>query len=105
MADILLISQNSDFSNDLQNQISRYAPDFCFNKETPDVVIIDDDLNEYQKVRKDNPTVPVILISSEVGADEDKLNIILKKPFSLMRLLEMLRAANNKLDSSVDGYL
>ena len=33
------------------------------------------------------------------------LNIYVKKPFSLMSFLDVLRAANNNLDNSADGYL
>ena len=46
----------------------------------------------------------MIFLSAE-NKENDILNIYVKKPFSLMSFLDVLRAANNNLDNSADGYL
>lgn len=107
MTNIYLASANTDFYDDLKMQINLFAPDFSINSEMPDIAVIDDDMAQYNLLRSRFPAVPVIFLTtdSEQGPVGDNLNIILKKPVFLMRLLDELRAANNRLDNSVEGYL
>lgn len=105
MAKILLVSDNADFSEDLKSQVQRYAPDFIFDGDTPDIIVVDDAVDVCRKMREEHPSVPLILLTNDADIENDNLNISLKKPFSLMYFLDILRAANNKLDNSEDGYL
>ena len=88
---------------DLENQISRFVADAHFSEETPDVIIVDED--NLQKLRAEFPCVPVIYLANNVNTTDDALNITVKKPFKLMRLLDIIRSANNRLDNSEEGVL
>lgn len=105
MFNLLLVSDNFDFSEDLQMQIQRFAPDFLFTDKTPDLLIVDENEEKYKLSRTKHSNIPIIFLSSKTEIISDKLNIVIKKPFSLMAFLDVLRAANNKLDNSVDGYI
>ncbi len=105
MSHILFISSNQKFADDLQMQIQKYAPEFSFVAEMPDLILIDEDEARYNNLRIRYPNVPMVLFSGDSTMEEDNLNLVVKKPFSLMRLLDILRAANNRLDNSIDGYL
>lgn len=104
MAHILFISDNEDFAEDLKAQILRFAPDFSFVENAPDLLLIDENSECYNELRQKYPTIPLIFLSAE-NKENDILNIYVKKPFSLMSFLDVLRAANNNLDNSADGYL
>lgn len=104
MAHILFISDNEDFAEDLKAQILRFAPDFSFVEKAPDLLLIDENSECCNELRQKYPTIPLIFLSAE-NKENDILNIYVKKPFSLMSFLDVLRAANNNLDNSADGYL
>ncbi len=104
MAHILFISDNKDFAEDLKAQILRFAPDFSFVENAPDLLLIDENSECCNELRQKYPTIPLIFLSAE-NKENDILNIYVKKPFSLMSFLDVLRAANNNLDNSADGYL
>ena len=104
MAHILFISDNEDFAEDLKAQILRFAPDFSFVENAPDLLLIDENSECCNELRQKYPTIPLIFLSAE-NKENDMLNIYVKKPFSLMSFLDVLRAANNNLDNSADGYL
>lgn len=104
MAHILFISDNEDFVEDLKAQILRFAPDFSFVENAPDLLLIDENSECCNELRQKYPTIPLIFLSAE-NKENDILNIYVKKPFSLMSFLDVLRAANNNLDNSADGYL
>lgn len=104
MAHILFISDNEDFAEDLKAQILRFAPDFSFVENAPDLLLIDENSECCNELRQKYPTIPLIFLSAE-NKENDILNIYVKKPFFLMSFLDVLRAANNNLDNSADGYL
>lgn len=104
MAHILFISDNEDFAEDLKAQILRFAPDFSFVENAPDLLLIDENSECCNELRQKYPTIPLIFLSAE-NKENDILNIYVKKPFPLMSFLDVLRAANNNLDNSADGYL
>ena len=105
MINILLCSDNIDFADDLQKQIIRFIPGSSFMSELPDLIIIDNDLTVYAEKRKKYPSVPVIFMGNGAGINQDNLNITIPKPFSLMKLFDILKAANHKLDNSAEGFL
>lgn len=104
MLHILFVSENEDFAEDLKTQVLRFAPDFSFVENAPDLLLIDENSELCGELRQKYPTIPLIFLSAE-NKENDMLNIYVKKPFSLMAFLDVLRAANNNLDNSVDGYL
>lgn len=105
MSNILVFSGNADFKEDLERQISRFISESKFVEKSPDIIIIDEDVNVFKQKRHEYPTVPMIFLSQISDIMGDKLNILIKKPFSLMLLLDTIRAANNKLDNSKEGFL
>ena len=108
MSNIAFYSDNQDFVNDLIVQIEKYAPEFkaCDSETAPDVVLIDEDMEKYNQLRHDYQNVPLIfLFTDNCEIKANSLNILLKKPFSLVHFFDILRSANNKLDNSKDGYL
>lgn len=104
MAHVLFVSDNEDFAADLKAQVLRFAPDFSFVETAPDLLLVDENLQRCDELRQKYPSIPLIFLSDE-NKENDMLNIYVKKPFSLMSFLDVLRAANNNLDNSVDGYL
>ena len=105
MVNILLFSDNEDFKNDLNLQIDRFIDGAKIGDEKPDIIIVDEDKDIYSRKRKEYPSTPILFLASEMQINEDRLNLFVHKPFSLMRLLDIIKAANNKLDSSSDGFL
>ena len=106
MVDILIEGNNdSDFIKDLQNQIARFVVDSRFVSVSPDVIIVDEKSESFIRLRQKYPQTPIIFLCHDNDTDTTNLNITIKKPFSLAQFLDVLQAANHKLDSSVDGYL
>lgn len=104
MSHILFVSDNEDFAEDLKAQVLRFAPDFSFVETAPDLLLVDENEELCKDLRQKYPSVPLIFLSME-SKQNNRLNIYVKKPFALMNLLDVLRAANNNLDNSEDGYL
>lgn len=106
MMKVCLITQNDDFREDLLLQISRYIDNFvCTKEENPDIIVIDDDIVALRQVHDKFPSTPVIFLTAKTDIAEDKLNLLLHKPFLLWKLIDMLHSANNHLDGSEEGIL
>lgn len=102
---VLLVSQNNDFREDLLIQMNKYLEGFSAVDKMPDIIIVDDDADLLAQMRLKFPSVPAILLTSSNVANSDNLNLVLHKPFSLWKLTDMIRAANNRLDNSEEGVL
>ncbi|MBR1601364.1 MAG: response regulator transcription factor [Alphaproteobacteria bacterium] len=102
---IQIFSNNEDFKNDLAAQIVCYTDKYVITNEAPDVIIVDEDENVFSHKRVEYPSVPILFLTDENVENDGKLNVVISKPFRLMHFLDVLRAANNKLDSSSDGFL
>ena len=106
MVNVLLFSANEDYKSDLAEQITRYVEGAVISASAPDVIVVDEDRNLYNQNRSKYPSIPMILLTdSSSQTKNDNLNLTISKPFSLMGFLDIIRAANNKLDSSADGFL
>jgi DNA-binding response OmpR family regulator len=105
MADILILGDNVEFITDLQDQIQRFINDVQFVDDSPDIIIIDENKVKYTELRQKYPNVPMVLLGTDSGQNNDALNINIKKPLRLMAFLDIVRAANHRLDHSTDGYL
>lgn len=112
MPNILFLSDNKNFAEDLSEQIALYANDFTIlheNDETAavDMIILDDKVSLLVSIRKEHPHTPVILLQKEEDdtIETSVLNNIVFKPFSLEKLLNQVRAGINLLDNSEVGYL
>jgi len=100
-----LITANNDFREDLLLQMGKFMDNFVCTQEAPDIIVIDDDVAALQQTRAKFPTTPIILLTAENNVAENKLNLVLQKPFSLWKLIDLMHSANNHLDSSKEGTL
>ena len=104
MTDILLKCHDFDFQTDLQQQIVRFIGGTDCLAQSPDIIVTDDE-EFYAQSRQKYPAVPMVLMAANSDLTTDNLNIVIKKPFRLMQLLDVLRTANNRLTHSDDGHL
>lgn len=106
MIKIFLYSDNMDFKEDLEQQLSQNLNMFDIDEYSPDLIIVDEDKKKYEEIRQKYSLLPIVILTTNPTLFiEDKLNIIIKKPFSLSYFIDILHAANNKLDNSEDGYI
>lgn len=110
MPNILLISSNQLFAHDFCEQITLHAKDFNIvvndsESSIPDIVIVDDDVNQLKTLYKSTIKAPMFLLTST--PDDIKLsNIeIIEKPFSLGLFIDNLKSCLNVYENSSDGYL
>lgn len=105
---IAIYSDNKDFADDLILQTAMYESEFMVSDDedaVPDVVVVDENAAIFESIRARYKNIPLIFLSSDNKIAESRLNIAIKKPFSLIKFLDILRSANNKLDNTSDGYL
>ncbi len=112
MPNILLMSKDDVFAQDLSEQIHLYAPDFAVYKEPEegsyfDVIIVDEDINAATTVHERQIKVPVFLLSAVQNnvSTPDFINAVVSKPFSLPLFLEQLKSCINFYENSRSGYL
>lgn len=105
MLNIQLFSENEDFVNDITSQIERFIAGADIKDSAPDMIIVDENEELYLQKRSEYPSVPILFLTSQSSIEEDRLNIVIHKPMNLMRFLDIMRAANNRLDNSEYGYL
>ena len=106
MTNILLYTADDDMKQDLSAQIAEFNEHVDFTENSPDIIIVDENAEKRQKLRELYALVPIIFLSENgTDSDSDRLNIEIKKPFSLMRLLKVIGTANRRLDNSEEGNL
>lgn len=109
MSTLVIYSDNQDFYEDLLLQTAMYEPEFIISDDedvVPDVAVIDENISLFGDIRARYKNIPLIfLFSDNHKIEENSMNIAVKKPFALMKFLDILRSANNKLDNTSDGYL
>lgn len=111
MPNILLLSENEKFVEDLSTQISYYIPDFNVlteeeNNAFLDMIIVDEDIEKLKEIHKRCLQVPTILLLS-AGADsgDAEASNIVYKPLVLNNFLNLLQASINIYENSSEGYL
>ena len=108
MHNLLFLSDNEAFAEDLSGQIKLYAPDFnvCRTDEPGtfyDLVLLDEQKEAVEKYA-DHPA-PVFLLTGN-GADVSVDNVtVVEKPLSLALLLDMIKSGIHLYENSEDGYL
>lgn len=112
MPNILFLLPQSDFADDLSEQIALYAEDYSVIRKDDDTVmidmiILDETAMPLAEVRKSHPRTPVILLqkSSNEKVENSVLNTVICKPFYLEDLLNSIHAGINLLENSEAGYL
>ncbi len=111
MPNILLISDNEKFFEDLSNQISYHLPDFTVVTQEdagiiPDMIIVDEDTDKLRELHKQQLQVPtILLLSSGADAGDAEASNIVYKPLVLNNFFNLLQAGINIYENSSDGYL
>ncbi|MDY4841235.1 MAG: response regulator transcription factor [Alphaproteobacteria bacterium] len=111
MPNILLISDNEKFFEDLSNQISYHLPDFTVVTEEDagiisDMIIVDEDTDKLRELHKQQLQVPtILLLSSGADAGDAEASNIVYKPLVLNNFFNLLQAGINIYENSSDGYL
>lgn len=111
MPNILLLSDNEKFVEDLSTQISYYIPDFNVlteeeNNAFLDMIIVDEDVEKLKEIHKRRLQVPIILLlSSGKDAGDAEASNIVYKPIALNKFLNLLQAGINIYENSSEGYL
>lgn len=111
MPNILFISENQTFANDLKEQINLYAKDFeIYDKDDNilfDVMIIDDNIDIFKEMRNHHSKTPAIILlkSDEDSIESSTLNNVIYKPFGLNNFLNQLYSSINLFENSNEGIL
>ena len=109
MPNLLFLSENQPFAEDLESQLKLYLNDFNIFRQKDgeaffDLILIDED-KEKTKLFSHN-SVPVFLLCTNDGEDnEDVAAEIIYKPFSLSVLLDSLRSGIHIFENSKEGFL
>lgn len=111
MPNILFVSRDEIFKNDLISQIQTHAGGFDFiapeEAASSDILLIDEDWAALQKYHSQNLRAPTIFLtsSSEELEEPDSVNHLIVKPFELGFFLDELRACLNIYNNSEEGFL
>lgn len=110
MPNILFISDNESFAQDLSEQISLYASDFnVYREEKPetyfDVILIDENTAKLKEIHSRQLQAPVILLLPAGGEADFEVSNVVFKPFVLANFLNLLKSSINIYENSEDGYL
>lgn len=112
MTNILLVSEDEVFANDLREQITHHLPDFGFIAEEaenalPDIIIVDESRSRLEELHARSLKAPLFFLTSH--ADEltssDNFNHLIVKPFSLGSFFDELQSSINFYENSASGYL
>ena len=109
MLNLLIISDNSVFCDDLRLQIERYAPEYTINAEaaTPDIVVLDEKPEMLTAIKAKHPQTPIFILLKK-GADKPPASTFVKfeiKPIVLKDFINSLCSAINLALNSDDGRL
>ena len=112
MPNLLLLSDNQSFAEDLAGQIKLYAPEFTVyfdekEAEPVDVYVLDDKSEKVAGLRQNHLKAPIILLE-KAEKDNDgnaEREAVISKPFSLNDFLNKLRSCINVFENSSDAYL
>ena len=111
MTNVLLISANQDFVEDLKGQIACHAPGFKViddgANEMPDIVVVDEDLEVLKTYSRRGFQIPFFYITAqpEELPRELPVNHLVVKPFSLDYFLDELQSSLNLYENSENGYI
>lgn len=108
MPNLLFLSDNQSFAEDLSGQIKLYAPDFNIFYEDNgqnfyDLVLLDEKVETAKKYAGHPAPVFLLLPASNETAVSDVE--VIAKPLSLSKLLDRLKSGIHLFENSEDGYL
>ena len=105
MSNVLLLSENSVFKEDLSDQIKHHITDFEITEDCADadIIVVDENFDLLKKIDR-NKNTPVIFL----GKDEDnnvKAQTIIQKPLILSSFLDTLKASINIFENTSEGNI
>ena len=105
MTNILLLSSNDFFANDLCEQIERMNEGFSVvrhQEDNFDIALIDEDVSLLKTV---DAKVPLFLFTSDEKMSTLENVHVFVKPFRLAELLDSLHSCINRFENSAEGFL
>lgn len=105
MSNILILSENEVFKEDLSDQIKHHISDFEIteNKEIADIVVVDEKIELLKTLDKNIPII--FLKNNNEDSDDVKVHAIIQKPFLLSNFLDTVKASINIYENSEEGNL
>lgn len=111
MPNVLFVSKNNLFEEDLRSQLAAHAKDFQLISETdnamPDIIAVDEDIKKLEELHNQNLPAPFFFITSkpEDAKSSLRINHLIVKPFVLDAFLNELQSCLNIYENSENGYL
>ena len=106
MSNVLILSENTVFKEDLSAQISYHIPDFEIveDKSLADIIIIDENISFLSDI-SDTSNAPVIFIGKENISDSTKIHMFVQKPVLLGKFIDDIKASINIYENSTEGNI
>ena len=105
MTNILLLSSDDFFANDLCEQIERMSDGFSVVRNRDDnfdIALVDEDVSLLKTV---DAKVPLFLFTSDEKMSTFENVHVFVKPFRLAELLDSLHSCINRFENSIEGFL
>ena len=105
MSNVLLLSENTVFKNDLIDQINHHVTDFEITEDfkVADIIVVDENLNLIKSIEK-SKNAPILYLGKE-DCEDAKVQTFLQKPFVLSDFLDKLKASINIFENSSEGSI
>ena len=108
MPNLLFLSQNQNFADDLISQLQLYLPDFCIFRDDEsevffDVILIDE--TEEMIKRYSTRPAPIFLLGKNGDEYTNLEATVFHKPLVLSSLIDSLKSAIHVFENSEEGYL
>ena len=106
MSNVLILSENTVFKEDLSDQIKYHIPEFEVVDDSmiADIIVIDENEGLLKKEERNN-NAPMILLTKEEDNVESKVQKTILKPFVLSRLFDALKSSINIFENSDEGNI
>lgn len=106
MSNVLILSENTVFKEDLSDQIKYHIPEFEIVDDSmiADIIVIDENEGLLKKEERNN-NAPMILLTKEEDNVESKVQKIILKPFVLSRFFDALKSSINIFENSDEGNI
>lgn len=106
MSNVLILSENTVFKEDLSDQIKYHIPEFEIVDDSmiADIIVIDENEGLLKKEERNN-NAPMILLTKEEDNVESKVQKTILKPFVLSRFFDALKSSINIFENSDEGNI
>ncbi|HCU58694.1 MAG TPA: hypothetical protein DIC64_01800 [Alphaproteobacteria bacterium] len=108
MINVLIISQNEAFKDDLSAQISSAAENYtCDESLKPDIVVLDENISLLDELKQNFERTPIFVLSKKGDKKIEETPFIkcIQKPFSLAVFLNLMQSVLNFILTSSAAVL